>query len=185
MNTFNTKTRLASLALGVGALFLVPVGCSTAPNTVEGMNHLENRAQATLNRLSPSLPQPLDQYAGYAVFPDISRGAAGVGGAYGKGILYEHGTIIGYIDMTAGSLGWQLGGETFKEIIVFNDPNALHRLKDGNFEFNAHADVVASDSGAGVVARTLEGVTVYTLDKDGLMFSAAVGGQKFDFIPKT
>jgi lipid-binding SYLF domain-containing protein len=186
MKTRFTKTKLASLTLALaGAMLLAPVGCSSAPNTVEGMTTLENQARTTMARIEPTLPMPTSEYAGYVVFPDIGEGAAGIGGAYGKGVVYEKGVVVGYTDVTIGTLGWQLGGQTFKEIIVFTDPNAFHRFKEGTFEFDAKAAAIASDAAAGVSARTLSGATVYTLDKDGLMFAAAVGGQKFEFVPKT
>ena len=187
MKTRFTKTQFASLAIALaGAMMLTPFGCSTAPSTVEDMRILESQAQATMARVEPTLPHSSMEYAGYVVFPDVGEGAAGVGGAYGKGVVFEKGIVVGYTDMTAGSLGWQLGGQTFKEVIVFSDPTAFRRFKEGNFEFDAAAHAVASDKAAGVAAETLtSGATVYTIDKDGLMFSAKVGGQKFDFVPKT
>ena len=185
MNTRTTKTRLMSLAFVLmSAMLMAPLGCSTAPNTVEGMSELESKANAAAVRIEPTLPMSLNQYAGYAVFPDIGRGAVGIGGAYGKGVVYEHGNVVGYVDMTEGTLGWQLGGETFKEVLVFTDETAFHRFKEGNFEFKAEAKVIASDSAADATAQSL-GAHVYLMDKDGLMFAAAVGSQKFEFVPKT
>ena len=177
------KTGIVSAFVTACAMVLA-VGCSTAPSTPEDMSRLDSQSRTALSTVESRISPGVNDAVGYAVFPDVSEGAAGIGGAYGKGVVYERGTIVGYADMTYGSLGWQLGGKTFKEIIVFHDPNAFRQFKEGKFEFDAEASAMASDASAEVKARTLKGVRVYTIDKDGLMFAAAVGGQKFTFVPK-
>jgi lipid-binding SYLF domain-containing protein len=171
-----------SFALITCALMLA-AGCSTAPKTATETAELELASRATLARVETKLPAPKTQYVGFAVFPDISEGAVGIGGAYGKGTVIEGGKIVGYTDMKQASLGWQLGGKTFKEVIVFRDADSLARFKSGKFEFDAKANVIASDSAAGVAAQTV-GTSVYLIDKEGLMFSASVSGQKFTFVAK-
>ncbi|MEI8195532.1 MAG: YSC84-related protein, partial [Phycisphaerae bacterium] len=119
--------------------------------------------------------------AGYAVFPSIGKGAIGIGGAYGKGDLYQNGVVVGYCDMTQASIGFQLGGQAYTEILVFETPAAVERFKNGNFRFDAQATAVALKSGAGANAKFANGVVVFAMDEAGLMYEAAVGGQKFSY----
>src|SRR5512143_2657045 len=84
---------------------------------------------------------------GYAVFPSVGKGAVGGGGAYGKGLVYERGTLIGKTSLTAVSVGFQLGGQAFREVIFFKDKTALDDFTRGNFEFAAGVSAVALKAG--------------------------------------
>jgi lipid-binding SYLF domain-containing protein len=131
----------------------------------------------------PSLGAFLDKSVGYAVFPTVGKGAIGVGGAYGRGVLYEGGRQIGYCDLSQGSIGLQLGGQKYTEIIAFETKPAIQEFKNNNFEFDAQASAVALESGSGANAKYDDGVAVFTMDEKGLMFEASVGGQRFTFVP--
>ena len=174
---FTASICLASL--GVGA-------CSTAPRTESARADIRADAEAALSkarRADPSFGDFLSRAAGYAVFPTVGKGAVGVGGAYGRGVLYEGGRQVGYCDLSQGSLGFQLGGQAYTEIIAFETPNAVDHFKSGNFAFAAQATAVALRSGAGSNARYENSVAVFTMDEAGLMFEASVGGQKFAYQP--
>jgi lipid-binding SYLF domain-containing protein len=141
---------------------------------------------------------------GYAVFPTIGKGGAGVGGAYGKGRVYELGKYIGDASMTQLTVGLQLGGQAYSEIILFENEAALKDFTSGNFEFGADASAVAITAGAGAKATTTgtsagasagkndattmggyrKGIATFTVAKGGLMYEASVGGQKFNYKPK-
>jgi lipid-binding SYLF domain-containing protein len=118
---------------------------------------------------------------GYAVFPSVGKGAIGVGGAHGKGLLYEGGALIGKTSLTAVSFGLQLGGQAFREVIFFKDKTALDDFTRGNFEFAAGVSAVALKAGASADLGYNKGVAVMTATKGGLMYEASVGGQKFSF----
>jgi lipid-binding SYLF domain-containing protein len=118
---------------------------------------------------------------GYAVFPSVGKGAVGVGGARGKGLVYERGTLIGKTTLTAVSIGLQLGGQAFREVIFFKDKTALDDFTRGNFEFEAGVSAVALKAGASADLGYSKGVAVMTATKGGLMYEASVGGQKFSF----
>ncbi len=163
------------------------VACTTAPKTEEGKSDIRDAAAAALQkaeRNDPTLSPVLRDAQGYAVFPTVGKGAAGIGGAYGKGVLYEVGTFAGYCDLTQVSIGLQLGGQAYSEIICFSTADALTRFKTGNFAFDAQATAVALRSGAGANAKYSDGVAVFTMDESGLMFEASIGGQKFSFQAK-
>jgi lipid-binding SYLF domain-containing protein len=174
-----------TLVLAVVALALG--GCATAPPTAEGRADIEQdaaRALDTAKATDPTLEQILNASAGYAVFPTVGKAGAGVGGAYGRGVLYEGGRAVGYCDLSQGTVGMQLGAQSYTQIIAFETRDAVENFKRGNFAFAAQATAVALRSGAGANARYRDGVAVFTMDEAGLMYEAAVGGQKFSYEPK-
>ena len=120
---------------------------------------------------------------GYAVFPTVGKGGMGIGGAYGKGEVYERGRRIGTSSLTQVTIGLQLGGQAYSEIIFFKNQQALDDFKKGNFELGAQASAVAATAGASADASYDNGVAIFTLAKGGLMYEASIGGQKFSFDP--
>jgi lipid-binding SYLF domain-containing protein len=166
---------------------LVLAGCATAPKTEEGKTDIRDEAATTLAKAranDPTLATLLDNASGYAIFPTVGKGAIGVGGAYGKGVLYEADAITGYCDLTQASIGLQLGGQSYSEIIAFETTDAVETFKQGNLRFDAQATAVALKSGAGANAKFTDGVAVFTMDEAGLMFEASIGGQKFSYQPR-
>lgn len=166
---------------------LVLASCSTAPKTEEGKADKRAEAATALTQAQSNdstLMPVLSNAKGYAVFPTVGKGAVGVGGAYGKGVLYEAGTFVGYCDLTQASIGLQLGGQKYTEIICFSTDEALSRFKSGNFAFDAQATAVAVKAGAGTNVKYSNGVAVFTMDEKGLMFEASIGGQKFSYQAK-
>ena len=158
--------------------------CSTAPSTTEGKMDLRRTAAETLSQAEAndsSLQRVIGRSAGYAVFPSIGKGAVGIGGAYGKGDVFQDGRVVGYCDMTQASIGLALGGQAYSEILVFETNDALETFKQGNFRFDAQATAVALKSGAGANAKFANGVAVFTMDEAGLMYEASIGGQKFSY----
>ena len=109
------------------------------------------------------------------------RASSGVGGAYGKGQVYENHKVIGYTTLKQGTIGLALGGQAFTEVIFFKDQAALKAFQEGNFEFAANASAVAVKSGAGATSEYSGGVKAFVHVKGGLMAEASVGGQKFSF----
>jgi lipid-binding SYLF domain-containing protein len=145
-----------------------------------------------------------DKSYGYAVFPTIGKGGIGIGGAYGKGRVYAGGNYVGDTSMTQVSIGFQLGGQAYSQIIFFEDKRSFDEFTSGNFEFGAQASAVAITAGASAAATTTgssagasggknnadtvgkyyKGMAVFTVAKGGLMYEASIGGQKFSYTPK-
>jgi len=121
---------------------------------------------------------------GYVVFPTIAKGAVGVGAANGDGRVFEKAAYIGDARVTQVTVGAQLGGQSYSEVIFFENKEALDRFKDNRFEMTAGLSAVAAAEGASKDAKYTQGVAVFTLAKKGLMAEASVGGQKFKFTPK-
>ena len=118
---------------------------------------------------------------GYVIFPNIGKGAIGIGGAAGNGAVYERGTLIGMAKMKQLTIGFQWGGQAYREVILFETKSDLDRFKENKFELSAQASVVAVTVGASGNAKYKEGVMIFTQTKGGLMYEASVGGQKFNF----
>lgn len=141
---------------------------------------------------------------GYALFPTIGKGGIGIGGAHGSGRVYRGGAHVGDTSMTQVTLGLQLGGQAYSQIIFFQDKRAFDEFTTGNFEFGAQATAVAITAGAQAQAGTSgtgagasgtqdhaktaggyhKGMAVFTVAKGGLMYEASIGGQKFSYTPK-
>lgn len=168
------------------SIAFVFVACATAPRTAEDRSDLRQEAVEALDDLqrnSPAVYQVLRDAHGFAVFPTVGKGAAIVGGGYGRGVVYEFGNVVGYADVTEGSAGLQLGGQKFTQFVVFEHAHAMNRFKSDELAFDTRASAVAIEAGAGASAVFRDGVAVFTVDEKGLMFEAAVGGQRFRFIP--
>ena len=125
----------------------------------------------------------LDNAYGYAVFPKVYKGAIGVGGAYGAGQVYEKGKFIGDSTLNQLTIGLQLGGQAYSELIFFGEKDALDRFKEEKMEFSAQLSAVAATAGAAADAAYSGGVAIFTLAIGGLMYEASVGGQNFSFTP--
>ncbi len=116
---------------------------------------------------------------GYAVFPAIGKGGLGIGGAGGKGIVYEGGTPVGEAKMTQVTIGLQAGGQKYAEVIFFENADAYNRFTGNNFEFASQVSAIALQSGVSADAKYRDGMLVFTMPLAGLMYEASVGGQKF------
>lgn len=168
-------------------LVLISSGCSTAPKTQSGKSEIGNDAAAALSRakrVDPVLSEVIQDAKGCAVFPSVGKGGIGFGGAYGKGVLYVDGSMVGYCDLSQATVGYQLGGQSYTEIICFETSSAVENFKQGNFALDAQASAVALKAGVGLSAPYRNGVAVYTLDESGLMYEASIGGQKFSYQDK-
>ena len=137
----------------------------------------------TFKKTDPKLDKFFGSAAGYAVFPTIAKGAMVVGGAGGDGVLFVAGQPVGKSSMGQASIGFQLGGQTYSEIVFFETPSALNDFKKGNFALAAQASAVALSAGAAASAKYEKGVAIFTATKGGLMYEASVGGQKFGYQP--
>ena len=105
----------------------------------------------------------------------------GVGGASGGGILYEKSTTVGKAQLTQVTIGFQLGGQSYREVVFFQDKETLSRFKENKIELSAQVSAVAAKSGASGNAKYTDGILIFTQQKGGLMYEASVGGQKFKY----
>jgi lipid-binding SYLF domain-containing protein len=171
-------TRMLSIAAGLAACLAMPVGARADATMKEA-----NNAVSALRKADPGLKRFFEKSAGYAVFPDVGKGGLVVGGAGGTGFVFEKGKAVGKATLSQVSVGAQVGGQTYSEIIFFETPAALAEFKKGEWTMAAQVSAVALKSGASANADYKEGVAVFTLSKGGAMAEASVGGQKFGYKP--
>jgi lipid-binding SYLF domain-containing protein len=153
---------------------------------------------------SPVVAEFFRNAYGYAIFPTVGKAGFVIGGSYGTGQVYRGGKVTGKSALVEGSIGFQLGGEAFSEIIFFQDKRAYDEFTSGEFEFGATAQAVAITAGAQAKAGTEgasagasagpktgvqaeakyhKGMVTFVHAKGGLMYEVSIGGQKFTFEP--
>ena len=174
------KSKMVNMTLMVLSVAALSVVSARAQ---EDLKTESQQAVTSILSADPSVQKFIDQSPGYAIFPSVGKGGLVVGGAHGKGLLYEKGAVTGQTSMTQASIGAQAGGQSFSEIIFFQTPQAVSDFKGGKFEMSAEVSAVAVSKGAAQSADYKNGVAVFTLPKKGLMVQASVGGQKFKFEP--
>ena len=164
---------------------VLALGLGTGPRALADDDSVSkaNESITLMKKADPGLSKFFSGASGYAVFPKVAKGAIGVGGAHGSGVLFEGGTAVGKASLSQVSIGFQLGGQAYSEIIFFEKAAALSNFKTGNFAFAAQVSAVAIKSGASANAKYKDGVAVFTMAEGGLMYEASVGGQKFGYQP--
>jgi len=175
---------IAIFTLGLVSMMALLTACSTTPEGTEEQSQLQKEAETTLadfRRSDADIANHINKAYGYAVFPTIGKGGLVVGGAGGRGVVYEQGRMIGYTTMSQATVGLQAGGQSYSQLILFEDKAALDRFTTGEWAMSAQATAVAAASGTGSTARYKEGVMVFVYNMQGLMGEASVGGQKFNF----
>jgi lipid-binding SYLF domain-containing protein len=155
-------------------------------------------------RESPQVQPFFANSYGYTVFPVIGKGAFVIGGAYGKGQVYRDNKVTGITRLVKASIGLQIGGKSFSQIIFFEDKRAYDEFTSGEFGLDAEAAAViivgggsaqtgssgttAGESGMGKMGQQAEGkyskgLAIFVRQQGGLMFEASIAGQKFSFKP--
>jgi len=181
------------------ALMVVMAFTSSTASAAEDYSNTLNVFKA-----SPQVQPFFKNAYGYAVFPTVGKGGVGIGGAYGEGQVYHGEKVTGRSRLMKVSIGFQLGGQAFSQIIFFKDKRAYDEFTSGEFAFDAQVSAVAITAGAqaqvgstgstagvsagpktGKHAETnyYKGMAIFTQLKGGLMFEAAIAGQKFSFEP--
>ena len=178
MTRFNARLAVAALAFSIAAALGTAQAATDSKLVADAQATL-----ATFQKTDPGLSSFTQRSAAYVVFPSVIKGGVGIGGAHGSGVLFENGRPTGRASLSQVSVGAQLGGQEFAEVIFFETPQALAGFKKGEFAFSAQATAVALKSGAAANAKFKDGVAVFTAAKGGLMFEASLGGQKFKFEP--
>ena len=171
------------LALLAGGLML---GCATAPTTAAGKRDIVTdayNALAAMQTDDPTLsPRVKSSYA-YAVFPKVGQGGLVVGGEYGRGAVFRNGELIGYASLKSGSVGLTAGGQSFDELLLFQDKAALDQLINQGLSFTSQAEATALQAGAGAQATFRNGIAVFIKPLGGLIANLSIGGQSISFVP--
>ena len=182
------------LIVSVFSLFALAVSTTVAAASLTD-------CQETLKKFKDlgNVSELMAEAYGYAVMPTIAKAGMGIGGAGGKGCVFAGGKHTGDVSMGQVTIGWQLGGQAYSELILFRSKDIYEEFTRGEFEFGADATAVALTYGAQAGASTQgasasagdtkgvgmwkRGMAVFTLAKGGLMYEASIGGQKYSFTP--
>ncbi|UJR78778.1 YSC84-related protein [Sandaracinus amylolyticus] len=163
------------------------LGCASAPESRPDQRALEARADGavqTMTARDPTLRPLLARSAGYIVFPEVTEGGFIVGGAQSVGVVYENGRPTGYAELRGGTVGAQIGGQSYSQLVVFDSREALNRMRAGNFDLTAGLTATAIQSGAAAQANFENGTAVFIDSQSGLMAGATVGGESISYISK-
>ena len=182
-------------------LALISMMMAIAPVSSFADSHADTIA---VFKKSPAVVPFFSNAYGYAVFPTVGKGGFVIGAAYGKGKVYQGGTTTGTATLAKMTIGFQIGGQAFSEIVFFEDKRAYDEFTSGSFEFDANVSAVAITAGAQAQAGSMgttagasagpatgaqaatsynKGMAIFVHAKGGLMFEAAIGGQSFTFEP--
>jgi len=179
--TMSRRGILHGLAFAA-ALTMAAAGCST---TEENRTTLDTAARAALDSLHQQIPQTGDlarDSAGVLVFPDVTQAGLIIGGQYGRGVMFKGGRPVDYYNVTGGSLGLQIGAQTFSLAYFFTTPEALKTFEDTKgFEVGAGLDFAVADVGASgdISSSTLQKpLVIFVWGQQGLMAGVKVEGQK-------
>ncbi|MCH1931424.1 hypothetical protein L9G16_14650 [Shewanella sp. A25] len=190
------KSLLSILAVSscLIASLITPTAIASEESYEEALNNFKHAEETA---------KFFDGSYGYALFPTVGKGGIGIGGAYGKGKVFKDGNVVGESSLKQLSIGLQLGGQAYSEIIFFEDEKSFKDFTSGSFEFGAQASAVAINMGVNVQTGTtgnsagagqsggsqkakgsyVNGMAVFTAAKGGLMYEASLAGQAFSFEP--
>jgi lipid-binding SYLF domain-containing protein len=179
--------------------FLVFLACSSSVFADSDSDALDDKNALKAFMVSDVVSDIHNSAYAYAIFPSIGKGGIGIGGAYGNGRVYIGDKKMGDVSMTQLSIGLQLGGQAYRQVIYFEDKRAFDEFTSGNFEFGAQAEAIAITSSASASAgsegtsasanatqsetKYHKGMIVFTMGKGGLMYQATLGGQKYAYTP--
>lgn len=174
----NTSRFVSFLAVTLLVMAVSPCFGGEKEFKEQGRNTIEK-----FKKTDPEMAKFFNSAYGYAVFPTVAKGGFGIGAARGRGLVYERGAVVGETILTQVTIGAQLGGQTYSEVVFLEDKPTMNSFKRGNFALSAQASAVAAASGASANAKYKQGVAVFTMAKSGLMYEASIGGQQFHFLP--
>ena len=181
MNRLTRELRIITFL--VSLLFGLSTPLAVSATDTGEMQKEVKEAISLFKKQDPGMENFFRTARGYIVFPGVTKGAIGIGAAHGSGLVYEKGRLVGEAGLTQITIGAQLGGQSYSEVVFFETEGALENFKRGNLAFSAQVSAVAAASGASATAKYDQGVAVFTLARSGLMYEASVGGQKFSFTP--
>ena len=176
--------KIVVVGLALTSFVLTATSWAWDPDEAEEYHAKAQEAIATFKENDPTIQRFFDSSSGYVVIPTVGKAGFGIGGARGKGVLYENGEVTANVTLSQLSFGFQWGGQAYSEFIFFEDATALADFKHGNYELGAQASAVAITAGASADAEFNGGMAIFTQAKGGLMYEASIGGQKFKVEPK-
>ena len=169
----------------IGLFLIFAIAFTTSAQSKKDKEIIEDSAGAKAEFIEsdPNMAKHFSSAYGYSIYPNVGKGAIGIGGASGNGAAYQGGKLVGMAKLSQLSIGFQWGGQAYREVVFYQNADAMNRFKANKAEFSAQVSAVAVTAGVSADAAYVEGVMVFTMQKGGLMYEAAVGGQKFKYDP--
>jgi lipid-binding SYLF domain-containing protein len=177
----------------------------TSPSVASELSEIKDYSSTIeIYKQFPQVKPFLKNSYGYAVFPAVGKGGLVIGGAYGKGQVYQNEIVTGIAKLVKFSIGWQAGAQVYSQMIFFQDKRAYDEFTSGEFTFDAQASAVAITAGVQAKAGTSgttasasagpktgqqakisyhKGMAVFVHAIGGLMLEVAIAGQKYGFTP--
>ncbi|MDT0647165.1 lipid-binding SYLF domain-containing protein [Zunongwangia sp. F260] len=177
MKSITSKFYIPLLAV----LLLGLASCGSMSSSPDKLISDAEKAQENVAAASSNMSELFQNSAGYAIFPNVGKGAYILGGASGNGVLYENGTVEGFTEMKQLDVGFQIGGKAYTEVLFFQSESALEDFKSGDYELTASASAVILEEGRSKSVDFQDGVGVVIMPKAGAMAGISVGGQKFEY----
>ena len=185
LKTFNMQLKYSTIAIAslTFATFNYFDNHAFAQSPSRDKKIIDDAKEAKMEfiKADPLLNNLFNNAFGYVIFPNIGKGGFGVGGATGNGAVFEGGKLVGMAKMTQLTLGFQAGGQSYREVIFFESKKDLDNFKENNLAFSAQASAIIATEGASGDVKYNNGVMIFTHPKAGLMYEASVGGQKFSY----
>lgn len=172
-----------SLLKSVSAVLILFFTTALVAQTPDQKELIEDakKAKAAFIDKDPEMSKIFATAEGYAIFPNVGKGAYVVGGAAGNGIVYENANLVGTAKLRQVDVGLQVGGQAFRQVIIFKTEEALKRFKEGSFELAGNISAVVLEQGKAKSIEFRDGIGVVTMPKAGAMVEISVGGQKFEY----
>jgi lipid-binding SYLF domain-containing protein len=173
-------TSVPSMAVlaGLGLALATPALAETAAEIDAGVEAARDTCAADVVGCETAA----EKAQGMLVFPKVTKGAIGVGGSYGEGALIVDDKTQAYYSTAAASIGLQLGGETYSQIVMFMTREALDAFRNSSgWKAGANAKVAMIDQGkaadlSSVIASNP--VIAFVFGQQGLIGDLSVEGAK-------
>lgn len=176
--------KVSVVLLSLSMLFGASLSQAWEPDTTNKLSLSVAQAIIKAKDKDPALAKWFEDAYAFAIFPKVGKGAIGIGGAHGKGLVIKDDKTVGKTSMSQIIIGFALGGQVYSEFIMFKDKTAFDHFTRGNFEMGAQISAVALTLGASADVNYEKGVVVFTIAEGGLMYEASIGGQKFKYREK-
>jgi len=144
-----------------GMLLAAPFAASQAGNALDERIDAASEVLQQLNRMPEQgiPPQLLNRAYAVAVIPNVIKGAFFIGGSHGEGILVVRRpdgswSNPGFIRLTQGSFGWQIGGQASDVVLVFKSRKGVEDIASGKMTLGGSASVAAGPVGRSTSAGT-------------------------------
>ncbi len=189
MNRFRTSSacsRIMALLLSASAVALLPVSALAASRA-----EIDARVKGALEQLyqrSPAAQELAAKASGVLVFPNVIKAGFGLGGEFGEGSLLVNGAPVQYYRVASASLGFQIGGQSRSQVLMFMTAAALDGFRNSDgWEAGVDGSIALVEFGVGQDLSTYSGtepIIGFVFGNKGLMYNLSLEGTKFWKITK-